>query len=47
MSDPSGNATYIANNGAGMTGIDIWNRNTYYEYQDRVSFLNPEKDSGG
>jgi RHS repeat-associated protein len=32
--DPNGNATYIWDNGAGMTGIDTWNRNTYYQYRD-------------
>ncbi len=34
--DPTGNATYIGNNGAGMTGIDTWNTNTYYESGDQA-----------
>ncbi|MEW5861136.1 MAG: RHS repeat-associated core domain-containing protein, partial [Cyanobacteriota bacterium] len=34
--DPSGNATYIWNNGAGATGADTWDKNTYYQYQDQT-----------
>jgi RHS repeat-associated protein len=33
--DPTGNATYVSNSGAGLSGIDSWNRNTYHEYQDQ------------
>ncbi len=35
-SDPTGNATYIWNNGAGMSGIDTWDTNTYYQSSDRA-----------
>src|SRR5208337_2247918 len=33
-SDPTGKATYIWSNGAGMSGIDTWNTGTYYENAD-------------
>lgn len=33
-SDPTGLATYIWDNGAGMTGLDTGNKNTYYQHQD-------------
>jgi RHS repeat-associated protein len=34
--DPDGNATYMFENGGGMTGRDTWNTNTYYEAGDRA-----------
>jgi RHS repeat-associated protein len=32
--DPDGLAAYIWANGAGMTGIDTWNKGTYYQNND-------------
>ncbi len=39
-SDPTGNATYIWNNGASMSGIDTWDTNTYYQSQDQALLQN-------
>lgn len=34
--DPTGLASYIWANGAGMTGIDTWNTGTYYQTNDNL-----------
>jgi RHS repeat-associated protein len=34
--DPTGKATYVWENGAGMSGIDTWDNNTYYESGDQA-----------
>jgi hypothetical protein len=33
-SDPLGLATYVYANGGGMTGVDTWNKGTYYQSGD-------------
>ncbi len=36
LKDPTGRATYLWNNGAGMSGYDTGNKGTYYEFNDQA-----------
>lgn len=45
--DPSGNATYIWNNGAGMTGIDTDDPSTYYQSADNAMLVNNASQVSG
>ena len=38
--DPDGKAAYIWDNGAGMSGIDTSDKNTYYQFQDTAILQN-------